>query len=420
MYAGGQGATGSATSELVRVSAFRISNCKTIFEEASVRFIHTSDWHLGRSFHRQDLLATQAQFLNWLLALAKKEAVGAVLVAGDVYDRSQPPADAVKLLDSTVSDFAQARIPLIITAGNHDSPVRLQYGKNLFADQGIHIRANLESVTEPVILTDDHGQVGVYGIPYLHPDLVNEELGSARSHESVLAAVAKRITADVQRRGLQRTVVLAHAFITGGETSESEMDIRVGGVDNASAGVFDGFGYVALGHLHGPQMVNLSDSATTLAYSGSPIAFSFGERDHRKSVALVEIDDLGAASVERVVVPTQRAVRQVRGNLSDLLEIGSQEPPEARDDFMKVILTDPVRPESPMERLKTVWPNALVLDFDSGVILDDGEADLLRLHGVTDPLEISGHFYEHVTGRSLDADHERVLRTAIESATRGA
>jgi hypothetical protein len=187
MYAGGQGATGSATSELVRVSAFRISNCKTIFEEASVRFIHTSDWHLGRSFHRQDLLATQAQFLNWLLALAKKEAVGAVLVAGDVYDRSQPPADAVKLLDSTVSDFAQARIPLIITAGNHDSPVRLQYGKNLFADQGIHIRANLESVTEPVILTDDHGQVGVYGIPYLHPDLVNEELGSARSHESVLA-----------------------------------------------------------------------------------------------------------------------------------------------------------------------------------------------------------------------------------------
>ena len=384
-----------------------------------MKFIHTSDWHLGRRFHSRDLLPAQEQFLDWLLETAVAESVDAVLVAGDIYDRSQPPGDAVALLDSAVWGFAQAGIPLIMTAGNHDSPVRLDYGKRLFAEQGIHIRADLAGSMEPVVITDQHGPVGVYGIPYLHPDIVGEELGAERSHESVLSAVAERISRDAKARGLERTVVSAHAFITGGDRSESELDIRVGGADNAAAGIFDGINYVALGHLHGPQVVNLPDSETTLAYSGSPIAFSFGERDHSKSIALVELDRSGVVSLERVAVPGQRSVRQVKGNLLELIEMGRRESESERDAYMKIVLTDAVRPESPMERLRVVWPNAIALDLAPEVDLRSSDSDLRALQGINDPFEISESFYEYVTGRELPRDHERVLQDVIEATAHG-
>ncbi|MCH9814890.1 MAG: exonuclease SbcCD subunit D [Actinomycetia bacterium] len=380
-----------------------------------MRFIHTSDWHLGRRFHSYDLLPAQQQFLDWLLATAVAESVDAVLVAGDIYDRSQPPGEAVALLGRTVSGFADAGIPLILTAGNHDSPVRLDYGKQLFADRGIHIRADLPSSLEPVVLEDEHGPVGFYGVPYLHPDLVGEELGAARSHESVLSAVTDRITADAASRGLRRTVVSAHAFITGGDRSESELDIRVGGADNAAAGIFEGFNYVALGHLHGPQTVKLPDSDTTLAYSGSPIAFSFGERNHNKSVSLVEVAGSGDVSLERVTVPGQRLVRQVKGQLLDLIEMGRGEEGAQRDAYIKVVLTDPMRPDAPMERLRQVWPNAIALDLAPDVDLRSSEHDLQALQGVNDPLEISESFYEYVTGRALPPDREAVLQDVIEA-----
>lgn len=383
-----------------------------------MKLIHTSDWHLGRRLLSVDLMEYQARFLDWLLELAVNEEVDAVLVAGDVYDRSQPPAEAVKLLDRTISEFASAGVPLIITAGNHDNPVRLRYGRDLFAQMGVHVRAELASVTDPIVLSDEHGDVGVYGIPYLHPDAVSEELGASRSHESVLSVVCERVAQDAAERGLERTVVSAHAFITEATASESEMDIRVGGISDTPAHVFHGFNYVALGHLHGPQSVRLKESETTLSYSGSPLAFSFSERDHEKSVTLVDIDEFGAASVTRTVIPLQRRLRQVRGQLSDLIAMGVDETPELRESFTKVVLTDADRPESPMERLRAVWPNTLQLDFEPDVALGS-DADAVRdLHGVTDPGEIVAKYFAHVTGQQLDPDRQRVVDDAVEAASR--
>ncbi len=227
-----------------------------------MRLIHTSDWHLGRTLHGENLLPYQESFLRWLLDEAVRQRAGAVVVAGDVYDRAVPPLDAVRLLDAALLRFAQARIPVILISGNHDSAVRLGFGAGLSEAAGIHLRTSVADLARPVLLADEHGPVAIYGVPYLLPDAVMADLGvQSRTHEAVLAEAARLIRADAAARGAARTVVAAHAFVTGGQPAESERDIRVGGVADVPAAVFAGFSYVALGHLHGAQRAGLAGAA---------------------------------------------------------------------------------------------------------------------------------------------------------------
>ncbi len=370
-----------------------------------MKFIHTSDWHLGRKLHNQELLDYQREFCKWLLATAQEQQAAAVVVAGDIYDRALPPVEAVQILDETVAAFAKSDVELILTPGNHDSAVRLSYGGKVMADSGVHLRTDVPGITQPVVLSDEHGDVGFYGIPYLLPDAVMAELEADRSHEAVLAAAAERIRADAGERGLERTVVMAHAFIKGGsakaEESESERDISVGGIADASAAVFDGFNYTALGHLHGPQTVSLAESDTIVAYSGSPLAFSFSERNHTKSVALVKINGTGTVSVERLPIPVGRGMRQEKGNLEELLAQAADDPGDTRA-WLKVILTDNVRPESPMERLRGVWHNTIALDFQPAGAAGETElAPLGRLER-QNPTLVTKEFMEFHTGAEPD------------------
>ena len=383
-----------------------------------MRFLHTSDWHLGRRLLSVDLLAHQDDFLQWLLGLAQDVEAQAVVVSGDVYDRAVPSAEAVTALDRAVAAFAASNVPLLMISGNHDSPVRLRYGSALFAHAGVHVRADVGGIDVPVIIRDDAGEVGFYGIPYLEPDAVREELGTGRSHEEVLQAAVDRIRADASARGLDRTVVAAHAFITGGEITDSERDISVGGVGDAPAGVFDGVSYVALGHLHRPQTVRLPNSSTMLAYSGSPLGFSFSERDHTKSVALVELDAGGAAHVERIPTPVPRPLRQVQGRLGELIARADSDLADLTDAWVKVVLTDPDRPESPMERLRQVWPHTIALDFAPEVELVSSDDDMEVLKHVTDPVEITARFVEYVTGSAPDTPTEELVRDVVEELSR--
>ncbi|HEX9063990.1 MAG TPA: exonuclease SbcCD subunit D, partial [Streptosporangiaceae bacterium] len=332
-----------------------------------MRLLHTSDWHLGRTLHGENLLAYQAAFLDWLLAQAVEHQVHAVVVAGDVYDRAVPPVDAVAVLDRALHGFAAARIPVVLTSGNHDSAVRLGFGSRLSEVAGVHLRTCVADIARPVVLADEHGEVAVYGIGYLLPDAVMDDLGAERSHASVLAAAAGRIRADAAGRGIARTVVAAHAFVTGAVACESERDIRIGGIADVPCSVFAGLTYVALGHLHGQQTVSVGDPRTTIRYSGSPLAFSFSERNHAKSVTLAEIDGTGQVTTTLLPAPVPRALREVRGRLADLLTANGR--PELADPalaqaWVRVVLTDRVRPAAPMERLRERWPHTLVLDFD--------------------------------------------------------
>ncbi len=377
-----------------------------------MRLLHTSDWHLGRTLHGEDLLPYQAAFLDWLLDLAASHDVGAVLVAGDVYDRAVPPTDAVAVLDNALRGFAAARIPVIITSGNHDSAIRLGFGSRLSELAGIHLRTAVADITRPVMLADEHGDLAVYGIPYLQPDAVMADLGAERSHASVLAAATALVRADAARRGTGRTVVAAHALVTGAMPCDSERDLRVGGVGDAPASVFAGLTYVALGHLHGQQDVAAAVSLARVRYSGSPLAFSFSERRHAKSVTLVGIDGAGQVSTTRHATPVPRPLREVRGRLADLL---ARPAGDLADAWVKVVLTDTVRPAAPMERLRERWPHTLVLDFDPEGEPTSSATDLRRLSSTIDPVEICGLHVEFTSGGLPDEDQRAVLREVVEA-----
>jgi DNA repair protein SbcD/Mre11 len=383
-----------------------------------MRLIHTSDWHLGRTLHGESLLEHQGAFLRWLLDQAVTRQVDAVLVAGDVYDRAIPPTDAVRLLDETLVAFSRARIPVVLISGNHDSWVRLGFASRLSEAAGIHLRTRVEDITRPVVLRDAHGEVGIYGVPYLLPDAVMADLGAERSHASVLAAAGGRVRADAAARGLSRTVVIAHALVTGGNTSDSERDIRVGGIADTPPGVLAGSSYLALGHLHGQQRVD-TGGATTAGYSGSPLAFSFSERHHHKSVTLAEIGGDGMVATQLLRTPVPRPLREVRGRLDDLLARAGTDLADLAGAWVKAVLTDQARPLAPMERLRERWPHTIALDFQPEGGLASPDADLARLAEAADPVEICGLFVDFVAGAPPDEAQLAVLREAVETAQHG-
>jgi exonuclease SbcD len=372
-----------------------------------MRFLHTSDWHLGRTLHGEPMLGHQRAFLAWLVELAVAREVDAVLVAGDVYDRAVPPTDAVALLDEALAGFARAGVAVVITSGNHDSAIRLGFGSALAEHAGVHLRTDLRALTDPVVIDD----VAIYGVPYLLPDAVMADLGAERSHTSVLSAAVERIRADAAARDMDKIVVLAHAFVTGGAESESERDIRVGGIGDVPCSVFAGLTYAALGHLHGAQQV-----APNVRYAGSPLPFSFSERIHRKSVALVDVDADGGIEVELVATPVARPMAELRGRLDDLLDAADGPPADA---WLRVVLTDPQRPSAPMERLRERWPHTLVLDFQPDVAPGDTATDLHRLRQQTDPIEVCALFVEWVES-TLPDRHQRDALTAVVEAVREA
>jgi DNA repair protein SbcD/Mre11 len=326
-----------------------------------VRILHTSDWHLGRSFHREGMLTHQAVYVDHLLEVVESERVDLVVVAGDLYDRALPAVDAVRLADESLVRLAHSRARLVLTSGNHDSAQRLGFSSRLIDAAGVFIRTDAAGVGTPVQLADEDGPVAVYGLPYLDPlALADPWQLAARSHQCALETAMQRVRRDLSGRSPgTRSVVLAHAFVAGGEPSESERDISVGGVARVPANVFDGVDYVALGHLHGAQTVS-----DRIRYSGSPLAYSFSEHAQDKGSWLVDLGPEGHVGAIFVEAPVPRRLARIRGTLDDLLEDPDLTPYERC--WVQATLTDPLRPAQPMERLRRRFPHTLVLAFEPG------------------------------------------------------
>ncbi|MFF7471975.1 exonuclease SbcCD subunit D C-terminal domain-containing protein [Streptomyces sp. NPDC008092] len=375
-----------------------------------MRILHTSDWHLGRAFHRVNMLGAQSEFIGHLVATVREHAVDAVVVAGDVYDRAVPPLAAVELFDDALHRLAGLGVPTVMISGNHDSARRLGVGAGLIDRAGIHLRTEPSACGTPVVLADAFGDVAFYGLPYLEPALVKDEFAVERAgHETVLAAAMDRVRADLAARPPgTRSVVLAHAFVTGGEPSDSERDITVGGVAAVPAGVFDGVDYVALGHLHGCQTLT-----GRVRYSGSPLAYSFSEAAHRKSMWLVDLAADGTVTAERLDCPVPRPLARIRGTLDDLLADPALTPHE--DAWVEATLTDPVRPADPMARLTDRFPHTLSLVFDPDRAPDDPDVSYARrLAGRTDR-QIAEDFVAHVRGAGPDEHELAVLGEAFDA-----
>jgi exonuclease SbcD len=354
------------------------------------------------------MLTHQAAYVDHLLELVESERVDLVVVAGDVYDRALPQVDAVRLADESLVRLARSRAQVVLTSGNHDSAQRLGFSSRLIDAAGVFIRSDAETVGTPVALADEHGPVAVYGLPYLDPLALADpwQLGT-RSHQAALVTAMRRVRRDLAARSPgTRSVVLAHAFVAGGEPSESERDIGVGGVSRVPVGVFDGVDYVALGHLHGPQVLS-----ERVRYSGSPLAYSFSEHAQTKGSWLVDLGPDGSVGATFVDAPVPRRLARLRGTLDDLLADPGLVAHE--QCWVQVTLTDAVRPQQPMERLRRRFQHALVLAFEPDE-RDEARVPSAR-PGIRSDHEIAVDFVRELRGAPASEAESALLQDACDA-----
>lgn len=383
-----------------------------------MRILHTSDWHLGRSFHGAGLLEAQRGFIDSLLDTVTTQGVEVVLIAGDVYDRALPSVDAVTLFDDAVVRLREVGATVIATSGNHDSALRLGFGSRLLERAGLHLRTQVDDLDAPVLLDGGDFTLAVYGLPYLEPRMVAEGLGvQAPGHQPVIRAAMDRVAADLAARRASstrpiRSLVMAHVFAAQGQGSDSERELSIGGLDIVPLDEFANVDYAALGHLHGRQRLT-----ETIRYSGSPIAYSFSEANHRKGAWLLEATADGIGSIEPVDWPAAKNLRVLRGRLEDLL--ADESLADAEDAWCQITLTDRDRPAQAMERLRTRFPDTLVLHFEpEGRPAEVERTYRDRLSAAENPLQVCTGFIDHVRQRPpSDAEAELLARILTEATS---
>ncbi len=376
-----------------------------------MRLLHTSDWHLGRSLHREGLLDAQSLFIDHLVETARAESVDALVVSGDIYDRALPPVDAVRLASDALRRLLSAGVRVVLTSGNHDSASRLGFAAELIDAVGIHLRTDPRGVGSPIVVPDTFGDVAIYPLPYLEPELVRGSWGLAgRSHQAVLDEAMARVRADLGRRPrTTRSVVMAHAFVVGAASCDSERDIGVGGVASVGRKTFDGVDYVALGHLHARHTL-----ADGVRYSGSPLAYSFSEAAHCKGSWLLELDGSGLASTQFAAAPVPRPLALVRGSIDALLT----EPAHAHAEraWVQATLTDSRRPLHALERLRQRFPHTLVVRFEPVGAGAEHPAQARHVGGKPDA-EVLASFFTDVRDSGPTPD-EAVLLDEASTACR--
>jgi DNA repair protein SbcD/Mre11 len=384
-----------------------------------MRLLHTSDWHLGRSFHGVSLLEEQAAAISRIAELAREHAVDAVLIAGDLYDRAIPPAEAVDLFNRALAQLSRDGTAVVAIAGNHDSHVRVSVYDPLLSVFGVTVRGDVGRAQEPVLVTPRAGgtPVAIYPLPYLEPAVVGPALAGAPvrlRHEEVTRLAIERIQADRRERPPHRSVLVAHTFVAGGETSESERELTIGNVDRVSVAAFAGFDYVALGHLHASQQLD----GPRVAYSGTPLAYSFSEEHHVKSVRIVELAADGTPSVEVVPLEVGRRLCTLRGPIDELC--GDPRHAAASEARVRAILTDNVLPLQAMARLRARFPHIAELRHEPPELARAGGAERHRqVRQARSPLQLATAFFTDQHGQPPGEPEAELLRAALAAAERG-
>lgn len=377
-----------------------------------MRILHSSDWHIGRTLHKVPMLDAQRAALGQVAQIAAEEHVDLIVVSGDVFDHAVPSADALELLEDALASMLTVA-PVVITAGNHDSLRRLGYGSRLFTER-LHVRTRVDEAGRAIVF----GDVRVYPIPYLHPETARADLASGvetleATHEAVMTEVMDRVRADLADHPGARSVVMAHAWVAGGATSDSERDVSVGGLGTIPPAVFAGVDYVALGHLHGPQEPRAVDG-TRLRYSGSPLRYSFSEAEQAKSVTIVDLDADGITDVRAVPVSQPRAMAVLRGLMDELLDPDLHG--DSIDAWVRAVVTDDRRPSQMWPRLQERFPHLLQVSHDppSGLHADKPAAHAREQK----PLEVAADFVEYVTNGQITVAESAAFDHAVQ-AVRG-
>ena len=376
-----------------------------------MRFFHLSDLHLGKRVNGFSMLPDQDYILDRIIQRVRELRPEATVIAGDVYDRAVPPAEAVTLFDRFLCALAEAGTAVLVISGNHDAPERLAFASRLLRGSGVHIAPVYGGSVERVTLRDEYGPVVFHLLPFLRPAQVRPHFPEAElgSYTDALRAALEGLPADA---GV-RNVLVTHQFVTGASPSESE-DIRVGGTDNVDAAAFAGFDYVALGHLHRPQSLD----GGRLRYCGTPLPYSFSEARQQKSLTLVTLGPKGSVTAEALPLTPLRTMREKRGSYWSLTDRRNYQE-ENREDYLHITLTDPEDIPDALGKLRVIYPNLMKLDYDNARtrlgLSPLGEAEPER----RSPLELFGAFYETQNGSPLSPEQERFARQLLEEIWEG-
>jgi len=322
-----------------------------------MKLIHLSDLHIGKRVNEVSMIEDQKYILMQILRITCDEKADALLIAGDVYDKSVPSADAVTLFDDFLCRLAKKGIPTLIISGNHDSAERLAFGNRLFESSGIHISSAYNGTTESVTLSDEHGAVTLWLLPFVKPVHVKRFFPDdiIESYTDAVRVAIDNMNIDEN----ERNVLLTHQFVTGASTCESE-EISVGGSDNVDASVFEKFDYVALGHIHGPQNIG----SNRIRYCGTPLKYSFSEANHYKSVTVVELGNKGDLTLRTIPLTPRHDLREIRGTFAQVTD-KEYYSAQVTDDYLHIILTDEEDVPEAMGRLRVIYPNLMTLSYDN-------------------------------------------------------
>ncbi|UJL45637.1 exonuclease SbcCD subunit D [Virgibacillus sp. NKC19-16] len=376
-----------------------------------MKFFHTADWHLGKLVQGVYMTEDQDYILRQFIQAVEAEKPDAVIIAGDLYDRAVPPTEAVHLLDEVLETIVlKLKTPVLAVAGNHDSPSRLNFGSGIMQNNGFHIVGNFTSGMQPIILNDAHGEVHFHLVPYCDPSTVRNILDddTIRTHNDASEKIVEHITANMDEKA--RHVFVGHAFVTpyGEEeenTSESERPLSIGGSEYVDARHFSSFHYTALGHLH--QAHYVSDEATR--YAGSILKFSISEEHHKKGYHVVEMDEHGDVTIQKRHLTPSRDMRTVEASLEEIMTHSVSE------DYVFVRLTDETAVLSPMEKIRSVYPNAMHVErknYFHAPSSEDGERSVERTQ--MNDLELFQAFYKEVKGQEATEETEVIFKEVLD------
>ena len=382
-----------------------------------MKIMHTGDWHIGKIVNQRHMTADQEYILAELVQLMESERPDVLVVAGDIYDRAIPPVEAVELLDKVISKILlELKIPIIMIAGNHDSPDRLGFGSQLFSDKGLYIAGRFTKDIRKVVLTDEYGPVNFYLIPYAPPTIVRDILSCNEvcDHDTAMQAIVAMIRENWH--SLERNIIVTHGFVRGTgelEMSESEkplsVTLAVGGTEYVDIKTFDGFTYTALGHLHGPQQAG----SPRVRYAGSPLKYSFSEAKQLKSVTVAQIGKEGHLIIECKPLIPLRDMRRIKGTLKALLDPSVYQDTNI-EDYLHVTLTDEGELIEPMSKLRSVYPNVLSLEIEvKERCVGESKTAAGEGYKKKSKLALFGDFYADMTGQQLKDEKSAIVAKII-------
>ena len=366
-----------------------------------MKFFHLSDLHLGKRVNEFSMLEDQWDILQKIVVFAKEHKPDAVLIAGDVYDKSLPIVEAVQLLDRFLVWLNELGITVFIVSGNHDNAERVAFGAELLKNSSVHIVQSYNGKIAPVTLSDGYGDINIWMLPYLKPSLIRRHFPDrdVNTYSDAISAALSNANLDISARN----VLIAHQFVTGAITSESE-EISVGGSENVDGSVFDGFDYVALGHIHRPQQI----CRETLRYCGTPLKYSFSEASHTKSVTVVDMDGKGEIKITELPLAPLRDMREVRGTYNEIMNRNSYRGTNT-DDYIHIVLTDEQDEPDAISKLRNVYPNLMRLEYDNKRTQAASSFETVASTEKKTPSQLFGELFEMQNGQPMSEDQSKYV-----------